>query len=81
MLLRKGGVYPYAFFDEWEKFNENHCLKKKNFIAILIWRIFQMQITCMKKEFVKTEIKNLSKYHDLYLKSDTLPLADVLENL
>ena len=49
MLLRKGGVYPYEFIDEWEKFNENHCLKKKDFITILIWKILQMQITCMKK--------------------------------
>ena len=26
-----------------------------------------MQITCMQKEFIKTEIKNLVEYNDLYL--------------
>ena len=30
-----------------------------------------------QKEF---EIKTLEKYHDLYVQSDTLLLADVLEN-
>ena len=29
-------------------------LKKSNFIATLIWKILQMQIRYMQKEFVKT---------------------------
>ena len=38
----------------------------------------QIQITCTQKKFVKNfEIKNLGKYHDLYVQIDTLLLADV----
>ena len=36
-----------------------------------------MQVTCMEKVSKDFEIKHLIKNHDLYLKSDTLHLADV----
>ena len=39
-----------------------------------------MQIKRIQKGFVKTLIKQLRKYHNLWLKSDALVLADVFES-
>ena len=60
---------------------KHHCRKKNNFIANLsvedITDVDYMHAKRVCKDF---EIKNLGEYHDLYLKSDTLLLADVFEN-
>ena len=40
-----------------------------------------MQITHTQKEFKDFEIKYLGEYHDLFIQSDTILLADVFENL
>ena len=53
LLLRKG-VYPYEYMDEWEKFNETTLPEKEEFYSNLDMEILQMQITYMRKEFVKT---------------------------
>ena len=37
-----------------------------------MWKLLQMQIIYMRKDF---EIKNLGKYHVFYLKYDTLLLV------
>ena len=67
MLLRKA-VYPYEFMDDWERFNENHYQKKKNFIVTKICSILQIQIKIMQKESVTILKYKLGEYHDLYLK-------------
>ena len=46
LLLRKSAS-PYEYMDDWEKFD---FIKKKNLLAIWIWKMLQMQITCMQKK-------------------------------
>ncbi|KFM60901.1 hypothetical protein X975_19061, partial [Stegodyphus mimosarum] len=80
LLLRKG-VYPYEYMDSFKKFNETHLPPREAFFsnitkeelsvsdyqhAQMVWESFKLQ--------------NLGEYHDLYLKTDCLLLADVFEN-
>ena len=77
LLLRKG-VYLYEYMDEWEKLNGASLPEKEEFYSNLnmqdITNADYMHEKIVCKDF---EIKNVGKYHDLYLKSDTLLLADV----
>ena len=80
-LMRKKGIYPYDFMDSFEKFNKTELPTKEEFYSILnnehitdedyshaqnVWNTFQLQ--------------TMGEYHNLYLKSDILLLADVFEN-
>ena len=81
MLLRKG-VYPYEYMDSWEKFNETALPPKKDFYSNLnLEDISDEDYAHAQKVWDVFEIKNLGEYHDLYVQSDTLLLADVYENV
>ena len=80
MLLRKG-VYPYEYMDGWNKFNENSIPSKESFYSSLtLENITEVDYAHAKKLFKKFNLNNLGEYHDLYVRSDTLLLADVFEN-
>ena len=77
LMVRKG-VYPYDYMDSFDKFNEK-LPSKEEFYSILnnehisdedyaqdVWNTF----SC----------KNMGDYHNFYLASDVLLLADVFEN-
>ena len=81
ILLLRRGVYPYKYMHDWEKFNETTLPEKEGFYSNLNMEYITvsdyMHATRVCKDF---EIKNLGQYHDLYLKNDTLLLADVFKN-
>ena len=79
-LLRKG-VYPYEYIDNWERFSEISLPIKEGFYSNLNMEdINDIDYRHVNNVFKRFELKNLGQYHDLYVQSDTLLLADVLEN-
>ena len=67
--------------DSWEKFDENTLPSKKDFFSNLnLEDISDEDYTHAQKVWNIFKIKNLGEYHDLYVQSDTLLLADIFEN-
>ena len=80
LLLRKG-VYPYEYMDNWEKFDETSLPNKESFYSSLnMENIDDIDYRHGNNVFKRFKFKNLEEYHDLYVQSDTLLLADVFEN-
>ena len=80
MLLRTV-VYSYEYIDEWDKFNEKVLPGKESFyINLTLENISETDYAHANNVFKKFNINNLGKYHDLYVRSDTLLLADIFEN-
>ena len=81
LLLRKG-VYSYEYMDSWERFDKTSLPYKKPFSSELYLEgITDKDYTHAQKVFKELGLKNLGDYHDLYVQSDTLLLADVFENI
>ena len=67
--------------DNWEKFDETTIPPKEAFYSKLNLKgISDADYEHTQKVWEVFEIKDCSKYHDLYAQSDTLLLADVFEN-
>ena len=80
LLLRKG-VYPYEYMDNWERFDETSLPDKETFYSSLNMKnIDDFDYRHGNNVFKKFKLKSLGEYHDLYVQSDTLLLADVFEN-
>ena len=79
-LVKQKGVYPYEYMNNFERFLENklpdkckffsslkdECISEKDYLhASNVWNVFKMN--------------TMGDYHDVYLKTDVLLLADNFE--
>ena len=68
--------------DSWERFNETSLPDKEPFYSnVNMEDIADVDYRHAKRIFKILRNKNLGDYHDLYVQSDTLLLADVFENI
>ena len=64
--------------DNWERFNETSLSNKESLYSSLnMENIDDTDYRHGNNVFKKFKLKNLVEYHDLYVQSDTLLLADV----
>ncbi|KAL9970556.1 hypothetical protein ACROYT_G022954 [Oculina patagonica] len=79
-LMTRKGVYPYDYMDSFNKFNEG-LPTKEDFYSILNNEHISDKDYKHVRNVCKTfKLKTMGEYHDLYLQSDVLLLADVFEN-
>ena len=80
LFLRKA-VYPYECMDSWGRFNETELPDKESFYSELNKDgITDEDYVHAQKVWDVFEIKFFGEYHDLYVQSDAILLAEVYEN-
>ena len=88
-LLKQKHAYPYEYIDSFERFSEEKLPDKKFFYSSdrtsgvnsekLDGRISDEDYLTCNKIWNEFSMKNMSDYHDHYLKKDALSLADGFE--
>ena len=80
-LLTRKGVYPYAYMDSFERFEETSLPPREEYYNDL----GKSHITDDEYEFAQKvwntfQLKNMGELHDLYMETDVVLLADIFEN-
>ena len=80
-LMKQKGIYPYDHMDCFDRFNETKLPVQQDFYSILNnEHTSDKQYKHAQNVWDTFNLKTMGDYHDLYLKSDVLLLADVFEN-
>jgi hypothetical protein len=79
-LLARKGIYPYEYIDSFDRFNETQLPPIEKFYSSLTdERTKQKDYEHALKVWITFMCKTIGDYHDLYLKTDVLLLADVFQ--
>ena len=79
LLIRKG-IYPYEYMDSWGRFEETNLPPKDSFYSALSMSgVSKTDYEHAGKVWGEFGINNMGEYHDLYLKTDVILLANIFE--
>ena len=79
LLIRKG-IYPYEYMTNWDKFKEMKLPPREAFYGKLnMAGVREEDYEHAHRVWKEFGLKDLGEYHDLYLKTDVILLANVFE--
>ena len=80
LLIRKG-IYPYKYMESWDRFKETGLPGIKRFYSNLnMSGVSDTDYEHACSVWQEFGIRNMGEYHDLYLRTDVILLADVFES-
>ena len=79
-LLTRKGIYPYEYMSSWNKFKEPQLPSIEAFYSNLnMSNVSEGDYEHAQRVWKEFNIHNLGDYHDLYLRTDVILLANMFE--
>ena len=79
-LLKQKGIYPYDYMNSYDRFKETSFPSQKDCYSQLNKEsIADKDYNHALNVWKELNVKNMGEYHDIYLATDVLLLADVFE--
>ena len=79
-LLTRKGIYPYEYVSSWDKFTETQLPPTEAFYSNLsMCNVSKVDYEHAQRVWGEYKINNLGEYHDLYLCTNVILLANAFE--
>ena len=81
-LLTREGVYPYEYMSAWDRFEDTELSPIESFYSSLnMSKISESNYKHAQRVWEEFGVRNIGDYHDPYLRTDVVLLANVLKPL